>query len=168
MPNLRIWAEYGNFRFRPIWGQQKSDFSQIVPETSNGAFCVSYADWGLTCKFKLNTAILDFDGFEVSKTPIFHNSSRRPQMVQIWAQYGEFWFWLIWGHQKSNFSQLGPENSNGAFCVSYVESSLTCKFQLNTAMLDLGRFEVSKIPIFHKSSRKRQMVRFLLITLRAA
>ena len=83
MPNLRIWAEYGNFRFQPIWGQQKSDFSQIVPETSNGAFCVSDADWGLTCKFKLNTAILHFDRFKVSKNPIFHNSSQRPQIVRF-------------------------------------------------------------------------------------
>ena len=26
--------------------------------------------------------------------------------------------------------------SSGAFCVSYGESSVTCKFELNTALLD--------------------------------
>ena len=61
----------------------KNPISQLVPETSNCAFCVSYAEASLTCKFELNTAILDFDRFEVSKNPIFHNSSRRPQMVRI-------------------------------------------------------------------------------------
>ena len=45
----------------------------------------------LTCKFELNTAILDFDRFKVSKNPIFHKSI--------------------------------PETSNGAFFVSYAESS---------------------------------------------
>ena len=83
MPNLRIWAEYGNFRFRPIWGQQKSDFSQTVPETSNGAFSLSYSESSLTCKFELNTAILDFDRFQLRKNQIFHNSSRKPQMVRF-------------------------------------------------------------------------------------
>ena len=29
----------------------------------------------------LNTAILNFDPFEVSKNPLFHNSSQRPQMM---------------------------------------------------------------------------------------
>ena len=75
-PNLQIWAEYGNFRFRPIWGQHKSDFSQIVPDNSNSAFFASYAEGSLTLKFELNAAILEFDRFEVSKNPIFHNSSR--------------------------------------------------------------------------------------------
>ena len=83
MPNLRIWAEYGNFRFRPIWGQQKSDFSQPVPYTSNGAFSLSYSESSLTCKFELNTAILDFDRFQLRKNQIFHNSSRKPQMVRF-------------------------------------------------------------------------------------
>ena len=59
------------------------DFSQLVRETSNGAFCVTYAESSLTCKFELNTAILDFDRFQVS--------------------------------QKSDFSQVVPETSNGAF-----------------------------------------------------
>ena len=45
------------------------------------AFYVSYAESSLTYKFELYTAILDFDGFQVRRNPIFHNSSRRPQMV---------------------------------------------------------------------------------------
>ena len=67
--NVQIWAQYGDFRFWPIWGQQKFDFSQLVPETSNGACSVSYADSSLTCKFQLNTGILDFDRSEVTKNP---------------------------------------------------------------------------------------------------
>ena len=51
-------------------------------------------------------------------------------------------------------------SSSGAFCVSYPESNLICKLELNTAILDFGRFEVSKNSIFHKSSRKPQMVRY--------
>ena len=85
-----------------MWGQHKSDFSQHLPDTSNAAFCVSYAESSLTCKFELNTAILDFDRFEVRKSPIF---TTRPGEVkwcvlcylrwgqpylQIWAQYGDF------------------------------------------------------------------------------
>ena len=66
------------------------------------------------------------------------------------------------------FSQLLPETSNGAFCVSYAESSLTCKFELNMAILDFDRFEVSKIKIFHNSYRRPQMVRFMLAMLKAA
>ena len=66
------------------------------------------------------------------------------------------------------FSQLLPETSNGAFCVTYAESSLTYKFELNTAILDFDWFEVTKNPHFHKSSRRLQMVRFLLVTPRAA
>ena len=57
--------------------------------------------------------------------------------------------------------------SNCAFCVSYAESNLTCKFELNTAILDFDRFDVSKKPIFYNSSRKPQMVRFVLVTLKA-
>ena len=68
--NVQIWAQYGDFRFWPISGQQKCDFSQLVQETSNRAFRVSYADSSLTCKFQLNTAILDFDRFEVTKNPL--------------------------------------------------------------------------------------------------
>ena len=45
--------------------------------------CVSYANINLTCKLELNTAIVDFDRFEVSKNPIFHNSYRRPQMERF-------------------------------------------------------------------------------------
>ena len=82
-PHLQIWAGNGNFRFRPIWGQQKSEFLQLVPETSNGAFCVSYAERSLTYKFKLNPALLDLGRYEVSKKPIFHKSSRRPQVARF-------------------------------------------------------------------------------------
>ena len=46
-----------------MWGLQKSDFSQVVRENLNSAFCVTYAESSLTCKFELNTAILDFDQF---------------------------------------------------------------------------------------------------------
>ena len=163
-----------------MWGQHKSDFSQHLPETSNGAFCVSYAESSLTCKFELNTAILDFYRFEVSKSPIF---TTRPgelkwcvlcylrwgqPYLQIWAQYGDFKFPPIWGQHKSDFSQIVPDNSNSAFFASYAEGSLTLKFELNTTILDFNRFEVSKNPIFHKSSRRPQLVRFVLVTLRAA
>ena len=55
---MLITGEDGNLSFRPIWGQQKSDFLQLVPETSNGTFCVSYAEGSLSCNFELNTAIL--------------------------------------------------------------------------------------------------------------
>ena len=77
--NVQIWAQYVDFRFWPIWGQQKCDFSQLVPETSNGAFSVSYADSSLTCKFQLNTAILDFDRSDITKNPL----SRRPQKMRF-------------------------------------------------------------------------------------
>ena len=60
-----------------------SDFLQLVPETTNGPFCVSYAESSLTSKFNLNTGIFDFDGFEVRKNPTFHDSSWRPQMVRF-------------------------------------------------------------------------------------
>ena len=33
----------------------------VVPQTSNGPFCVSHPESSLTCKFELNTVILDFD-----------------------------------------------------------------------------------------------------------
>ena len=72
---VQILAERGDSRFWPICSHQKSDFSQLVPETSNGSFCVSYAEGSLTCKFEVNTGILDFDRFEVRKSPIFHSSS---------------------------------------------------------------------------------------------
>ena len=35
------------------------------------------------------------------------------------------------------------ETLNAAFWVSYAESKLTCKFELNTASLDFDRFKVS-------------------------
>ena len=54
------------------------------------------------------------------------------------------------------------------FCVSYAKINLTCKLELNTAILDFDRFEVSKIPIFKNSSRRPQMLRFVLVTLRGA
>ena len=134
-PNLQILAQYGDFRFWLIWGHQKSALSQIVPETSNGAFCVIYIKTSVTCKFEI---------------------------------YGDFRFWLIWDQQKSDFSQLVSETSNGAFCVSYAEDSLTCKFELNPAILDFGRFEVWKNLSFYNSSRRPQIVRFVLDILRAA
>ena len=74
----------------------------------------------------------------------------------------------IWGQQISDFSELVPQNSNGAFCVSYAYSNLTCKFELNTGILDFGRFKGSKNPIFHNSSRRPQMEPFVFVTLRAA
>ena len=43
----------------------------------------------LTCKFELNTAILDFDRFEVSKNPIFHNSSRTTSNAAFCVSYAE-------------------------------------------------------------------------------
>ena len=54
------------------------------------------------------------------------------------------------------------------FCVSYAKINLTCKLELNTAILDFDRFEVSKIPIFQNSSMRPQMLRFVLVTLRGA
>ena len=135
-PNLQIWAVYGNFRVRPISGQQKSEFSQIVPEPWKCAFCVS--------------------------------CSEGSPNLQMWAQYGDFRFWYIWVEQKSDFSQLVPQASNAAFCVSYAESSLSCKFQLDTAILDFDRFDVMKNPIFLNSSRRPQIVRIVLVTLTAA
>ena len=44
--------------------------------------------YGLVQKFWVRwciiiTTILDFDRFEVSKNQIFHNSSRKPQMVRF-------------------------------------------------------------------------------------
>ena len=66
------------------------------------------------------------------------------------------------------FSQLVLETSNGSFCVSYAESSQTCKFELNAATLDFKRFDVSKNPIFHQFVPVPQMVRFLLVSLRPA
>ena len=39
---------------------------------------------------------------------------------------------------------------------------------ITTTILDFDRFEVSKNQIFHNSSRKPQMVRFRLLTLRPA
>ena len=62
---------------------QKSDFSQLVLQTPHGAFCVSYAESTVSCKFELNTGILHFDRFKVSKNPIFHNSSRRPRKARF-------------------------------------------------------------------------------------
>ena len=44
-------------------------------------FFVCYAESSVNYKFELNTAVWDFDPFEGSKNTIFHNSSRRPQMV---------------------------------------------------------------------------------------
>ena len=63
--------------------------------------------------------------------------------------------------------KLFHETSNGAFCLSYSESRLICKFDLNSEILDFARLEVTKKLLFHKSSRKFQMVRSFLVTQRA-
>ena len=52
--------------------------------------------------------------------------------------------------------------------VLVMKSSLSCKFELNREILDFGQFEVSKNPIFHNWSKRPQMMRFVLFTLRAA
>ena len=70
--------------------------------------------------------------------------------------------------QKIAFPKVVPQIWNAAFCVSYAESSVTSKFELNTAILDFDRFEVSKKPIFRSSSRRPQVVRFVLVTVKAA
>ena len=54
------------------------------------------------------------------------------------------------------------------FFVSYAESCLTFKFELNAAILDFERFEDTKNPILHNSSWRLRMVCFVLVTLRAA
>ena len=53
--------------------------------------------------------------------------------------------------------KLFHETSNGAFCLSYSESRLICKFELNSAILDFALLEVTKKPLFQKSSRKFQL-----------
>ena len=65
-------------------------------------------------------------------------------------------------HTIITTSQLVPDTSNGSFCVSYAEGSLTFKLQLNTALLDFDRFEVRKNSTFQKSARKPKMLRFVL------
>ena len=72
------------------------------------------------------------------------------------------------GSLKTRFFTSVPQTSNGGFYVSYVESCVTYKFELNTTILDFGRFEVRKTSIFQKSSPTRQSVRFVLVALRAA
>ena len=54
------------------------------------------------------------------------------------------------------------------FVLCYAESSLTCKFELKTSILDFGQFDVRKNPIFNNSSCKSQMLRFVLLDLKAA
>ena len=56
------------------------------------------------------------------------------------------------------------KSANCSFSISYANGSLKCKFRLNAAILDFSRIEVGKHPIFHKSSRRPQMVRFVLVT----
>ena len=65
-PKVQLLAQYGDFRFWPIWGEQKSAFSQFVPDTSFGPIRVSYAKGSVTSKFELNTPILDSERFEGS------------------------------------------------------------------------------------------------------
>ena len=45
---------------------------------------------------------------------------------------------------------------------------MTFKFELKTEILDFDGCEVSKNSIFHKSSRRPEITRFVLVTLRAA
>ena len=146
--------------------------------TSNGAFRVSYGESRLFCKFELNTASLDFNLFQATKNQNFHNSSRRPQMlrfvlVTVRKGYsanvsfiGEFRFLAISGHEKFEFSQLVPESFNGAFCGSYGESRLFCKFELNTSSLVFNQVQVTKKPNFHNLSKRTQMVQFVLVMVR--
>ena len=49
---------------------------------------------------------------------------------------------------------------NAAFWVSYAESRLTCKFELDSAIPDFDRFEGGKNPIIYDSCWRPQMVRF--------
>ena len=46
--------------------------------------------------------------------------------------------------EKSDISQLVSEALNGAFCVSYAKSSLTCKFELTSDILHFDGIELSK------------------------
>ena len=55
----------------------------------NAAFCVSYAESSLTCKFELNTAILDFDRFEVSKKPILSQLVPETSKGAFFVSYAE-------------------------------------------------------------------------------
>ena len=134
--NLQIWAQYGDFRFWPIWGQQKIRFFQ-----------------NSSCKTQIVRFIL---------------VTLKAALAAKLSSIRRLTFWPIWGQQKYDFSQPVPYTSNGAFSLSYSESSLTCKFELNTAILDFDRFQLRKNQIFHNSSRKPQMVRFVLVTLRDA
>ena len=52
--------------------------------------------------------------------------------------------------------------------VSYAETNLTCKFELKTAILIFERFKYSKNPIFHNWCWRPEILRFVLVTLRAA
>ena len=52
------------------------------------------------------------------------------------------------------------------FFVSYAESNVTCKFELNTAILNFETVEVSNNPNFGYSFQRGQMVRFVLVRLR--
>ena len=124
--------------------------------------------------------MLDLGSFEVSINPIFHKSSRKPQMVRFvlvtlkaalpanLSSIRRLYILTDLRSEKSDFSQLVLETANTAFYVSYAQSSLTSKFDLNTAILDFERFEVSKNPNFHNTSRRPHVVRFVLVTLRAA
>ena len=80
------------------------------------------------------------------------------------AQYGDFSFWPIWGREKSDFSKLVPETANYGVFVSNAESSLTSKYAHNKAILDFHRFEVSKNSSFNNSSRRPQLVSFVLVS----
>ena len=48
-----------------------------------------------------------------------------------------------------DLSELVLELQNGAFSVTYAKSSLICKLELSTAILDFDPFEVTENAIFH-------------------
>ena len=131
---------------------------------------VSYVESSLTCKFDLNTAILEFNRFEVSKNPIFHNSSRETLNGAFCVSYAESRLSCKFNLNTAILELHRFEVSkNPIFDNSSRRPQMArfLLFELNTAILDSFRFEVSESPSFHNSSRRPQMSRFVLVTLRA-
>ena len=48
------------------------------------------------------------------------------------------------------------------FVLVMLKAAQPCKLKLNTAILDFGRFEVGKNPIFHNSYRRPQISGFFV------
>ena len=153
--------------------------SELVPENANGAFCFNDGVGSLPCKFELFSAILDFDRFEVSKHLIFHNSSPRSQMVRFLSLTLRAAYpanlrsiprsYLLTGLRSGKILLFTTPPGDRKWCVlCYAQIILTLKFELNTALLEFDRFENRKNPIFINSSRRPQIVRFVLVMLRAA